>query len=134
MIPKILIKLKLSLGESYVFLETNSIPFIRKNKRKKCTCLVKVCSGGEFLSVSEGPAHILLALYLDSTTELKIFKNFQTSSVQTFQPKILIYRRGNLVYYHCGCSCISIYRPLSDPYLLYLLFTFFLEKYLIFSH
>ena len=35
-------------------------------------------------------------------------------SVQTFQPIIVIYRRGNLVFYHWECT--SIYRPLSYPF------------------
>ena len=39
---------------------------------------------------------------------------FVKSSVQTFQPQILIYKRGNFVYHHWGCT--SIYWPLSlDP-------------------
>ena len=35
-------------------------------------------------------------------------------SGQTFQPLILIYRRGNFVYHHWECT--SIYRPLSYPF------------------
>ena len=34
--------------------------------------------------------------------------------IQTFQPLILIYRRGTFVYHHWGCT--SIYRPLSFPF------------------
>ena len=34
--------------------------------------------------------------------------------LKTFQPLIVIYRRDNLVYNHCGCT--SIYWPLSYPF------------------
>ena len=33
--------------------------------------------------------------------------------VKTFQPLIIIYKMGNFVYYHLGCT--SIYRPVSYP-------------------
>ena len=39
------------------------------------------------------------------------FINF---SVQTFQPLIVIYIRGNFMYHHWKCK--SIYRPLSYPF------------------
>ena len=35
-------------------------------------------------------------------------------SVQTFQPLIVIHKRGNFVYHHRGCALI--YRPLSYPF------------------
>ncbi len=45
---------------------------------------------------------------------LSLIGCFIKSSVQPFQPLILIYRRDNIVYYHWGCT--SIYRPLSYPF------------------
>ena len=36
-------------------------------------------------------------------------------SVQTFQPLICIYSRGNFMYHHWGCT--SNYRPLSYPFI-----------------
>ena len=50
-------------------------------------------------------------------------------SVQTFQPLILLYRRGNFVYHHWRST--SIFRPLSYPFRslipspLYICFVFF---------
>ena len=40
--------------------------------------------------------------------------SFIELSVQTFQPLIVIYRSGYLVYNHWGCTVI--YRPLSYPF------------------
>ena len=37
------------------------------------------------------------------------------SSVQTFQPLVVIYRRGNFMYQNYW-GCTSIYRPLSYPF------------------
>ena len=43
-----------------------------------------------------------------------MFSWFNKVSVQTFQPRIVVYRRGNLVLYHWECT--SIYRLLSYPF------------------
>ena len=42
-----------------------------------------------------------------------LIDRFINLNVQTFQSLIVSYRRGNFVYYHCGCT--SIYRPVSYP-------------------
>ncbi len=39
---------------------------------------------------------------------------FVKLSVHAFHPLLVIYRRGNFVYHHQGCT--SIYRPLSYPF------------------
>ena len=44
---------------------------------------------------------------------LKNLATFDFFLVPICQPIILIYRRGNFVYHHLGCT--SIYRPLSYP-------------------
>ena len=46
--------------------------------------------------------------------KVNVSLSFIKLNVQTFQPLILINRRGNFVYTHWGCT--SIYRPLSFPY------------------
>ena len=40
--------------------------------------------------------------------------SFIKLNVQTFQPLILFYRRGNFVYHHCGFT--PIFQPLSLDY------------------
>ena len=42
-----------------------------------------------------------------------LIDQLQTGSVQTFQPIILIYKRGNFDFHHWGC--ISIYSTMSYP-------------------
>ena len=38
---------------------------------------------------------------------------FMKLSIQTFEPLIIIYRRGNFVYQHCGYA--SVHEPVSYP-------------------
>ena len=65
-------------------------------KRRKVTKKINLGRKG---TITQVPKFLLAFICL--TTLIGLFIKL---SVLTFQPKIVIYRRGNFVYHHCGCT------------------------------
>ena len=53
------------------------------------------------------------------------FASRQKNQLISFHPFILIYKRGNIVYNHCGCK--SIFPPLSYPFRFLVMFPYFFK-------